>query len=1062
MKTPGLYTSNKVENLVQVLAEVLSKPLSTPFQPDVIVVQSKGMERYLSMQLADRLGIWANCRYLFPNALLADLFRKTLGEIPSGSPFEPEVLTWRIMKALPAMLDHPGFKSLKEYLEADPGDLRRLQLSALVADTFDQYLLFRPDMISRWEKGEEVHWQALLWRELSAGVEGCHRVALARLFMDGLPVLTPGKNRLPERISVFGISALPRFHMDILAAVSRFTEVNLFLMNPCREYWGDLPAGHGGLLPSLGKLGRDFMEMVIELGWEESPLFESPVEDRLLYMLQADVLELRETGGNEKRPIRQEDRSLQIHACHSPMREVEVLRDQILWMMEEDPDLKPRDILVMTPDIRIHAPYIQAVFDIPPSEPTWIPFSIADQGVHAESTILGPFNAILDLPESRFGATQVLSILESPSVCRRFGIEEGELEVIRRWVEETRIRWGRDGRDREDAGLPRFDENTWRAGLDRLLLGYAMPGRDERFFGSILPYDAIEGSEAASLGRLASFVEALARSADDLGGRRGLSDWAKLLSELVERFFAEGPESEREVQLLRRALAGLARMESVEGAAYVGPLDLRSIRWQLGRTMEKEGFGYGFLTGGITFCAMLPMRSIPAKVICLIGMNNSAYPRESYRPGFDLIGQHPRPGDRSRRTDDRYLFLEAILAARETLYISYVGQDIQDNSTIPPSVLVSELMDEVEQGFTVQAGTISDHLLTSHGLQPFSPRYFGKDERFFSYSEEGCEAARRLRDPRTMPAPFVSTGLSSPSEEERTVGLDELCSFFIHPTRYLLQRRLGLYLEEQIPVPEDKEPMGLTGLERYRLEQEMVRRGLEGQGLPRDLFPVFRASGLIPPGRVGECLFEETALGVETFIRMAKPLIEKGGLKPLDVDRRIGSFRLVGRIEGLYPGGMVRYRYARITSADYLRAWIRHLALNAFPPEGYPRTTSILGIGEKRAGACIRRCLSPVEEAEPLIRSLLELYWSGLRKPLPFFPASSRVYAEAAGPCGMEPREAIRRARKRWQGSEWEKGERGECEDPYYRICFGEEDPLDATFEETSLGVFGPLLKHLG
>jgi exodeoxyribonuclease V gamma subunit len=1059
MKTPGLYTSNKVENLVQVLAEVLSRPLSSPLQPDVIVVQSKGMERYLSMQLAGRLGIWANCRYLFPNTLLAELFKKALRDPPPDSPFEPDILTWRIMKALPAVLGRPGFESLKDYLKGDTEDLRRLQLSAALADAYDQYLLFRPDMILRWEEGEEDHWQAQLWRRLSAGLEERHRAALARRFLDVLPRLSPEERSLPERISVFGISALPRFHMDMLAAVSRFTEVNLFLMNPCREYWGDLQSGDGGLLPSLGRLGRDFMDMVIELGWQESPLFESPVEDRLLRILQADILHLRGVGGTEeKMPLAKEDRSLQIHCCHSPMREVEVLRDQILHRMDNDPGLKPCDILVMTPDIRVHAPYIQAVFDIPSSDPTWIPFSIADQGLFAESSILEPFDAILDLPGSRFGATQVLALLECPSVCRRFGIEEREVEVIRRWVGDTRIRWGRDGHDREEAGLPGFEENTWRAGLDRLFLGYAMPGRGERLFGSILPYDSIEGSEAGSLGRLASFVEALARSADELEGKRTLGEWSRILTGVVERFFDAEGESEREVQHLRGGLARLARMESDEEAGCDVPVDLRCLRWHLGRTLEREGFGYGFLTGGITFCAMLPMRSIPSKLICLIGMDNSAYPRESHAPGFDLIGKHPRPGDRSRRNDDRYLFLEAILAARDILYISYVGKDIQDNSAKPPSVLVSELLDDCERRFAPSSGTVTDHLVTVHGLQPFSPRYFTGEERLYSYSEEDCEAALHLRGERHAPVLFVGTGLSRPDETFRRLDLADLCSFFIHPARYLLQKRLGLYLGEEPPVPEDKEPMGVEGLERYRLEQDMVRRGLGGLR-PRDLFPVYKASGLIPPGRVGECLFQETAAGVETFLEAAGPFLRREVLKPLEVDLRIGGFGLVGRIDGLYPGEMVRYRYAGIKAADCLHAWVRHLILNAISPEGYPRTTRIMGIGEKRNGGCIQHCFSPVEESGSLIEGLLDLYWSGLINPLHFFPASSKAYAERLSLCGEEGGEAVRLAKRTWQGGEWERGER---EDPYYQICFAAEDPLDSAFEEASMRVFGPLLKRLG
>ncbi len=1034
------------------LAETLGRPLSSPFHPDVIVVQSKGMERYLSMQLAGRLGIWANCLYPFPNAFVEGLFRVVLSGAEKESPFAPDVLTWRIMKMLLHWIGEPGFEPLGAYIEGEEDDLKRLQLSAAIADTFDQYLLYRPDMIFRWEEGKEEHWQARLWRQLSKGLEHRHRAGMAREFIRRLRDLHECRG-LPERVSVFGISSLPRFHMEVLAALSRFSEVNLFVMNPCREYWGDMLPENSGLLPSLGKLGRDFIDLLIDLGWEDRSFFEEPGEDTLLHSLQSDLLHLTDAGADrEPRILSEDDRSVQLHACHSPMREVEVLRDRILDMLEADPGLKPGEILVMTPDISLYAPYIQAVFDTGPSDPTHIPFSIADRGVKEESRVIAPFLSILDLAGSRFSASQVLSILEGHCVCKRFGLEERELESIRRWMRETRIRWGMDEKDREDAGVPPFGENTWRSGLDRLLLGYALPGRDARMFGEILPYDHIEGADTAVLGRFVEIVESLFEWVKLLEGKQRLMQWSELLSKGIDRFFVTEGEAEREALLLRDAIGALGRMETPEKAGYDEPIDLKTIRWRIGRTLEREGFGTGFLTGGVTFCAMLPMRSIPFKVLCLIGMNNDAYPRESHAPGFDLIGRQPRPGDRSRRNDDRYLFLEAILSAREKLYISYVGRSVQDNSIIPPSVLVSELEDDLARrrfGFPAQ-------LLTVHGLQPFSPRYFTGGDGLFSYSEEHCETARNLLAPRTPQVPFVRTGLSVPDAAARSVDLDDLCAFYSNPSRFLLQQRLSMRLEENVLLPEDREPVEIRGLDRYRLEQTMVKWALDGRDLGL-LFPVIRASGQIPPGRVGECLYDELRMGVERFMDTAAHHIRGDCLEELTVDQAIGPFRLTGRIGSIHRQDLVRYRYARLKGSDFLKSWIVHLALNRVAPGGYPRTTRLIGLDEKRGGDCIRRRFSPVKANEALLRELLEIYWEGLMTPLHFFPESSWRYARSRS-LQQGPQESVRRARKAWSGSEWE---RGECEDPYYKLCFGDRDPLDRRFEEVSQEVFGTLLEHL-
>jgi exodeoxyribonuclease V gamma subunit len=1084
MRHPRVYTSNRMEALVRALAEVLERPLSSPLQPEVILVQSQGMERYLSMQLALRHGVSANCRFPFPNAFVEEVFRKFLPLSTEPSPFAPEILTWRIMKQLPLQFTQPGFESLRLYLEEEGDILKRLQLSSAVADTFDQYLLFRPDMIDRWESGEEDHWQAVLWRSLVGGCTQNHRAGLARVFPESLQRLSPEEAAgLPERISIFGISSLPRFHMEILSALSRFTEIHLFLMNPCSEYWGDIlseremgrrlegaaagPSAQdllhleqgNGLLASLGRLGRDFLELVTELGWEETSAFDDPGDETLLHALQSDILHLREGDpGQGKRRVPAEDDSIRFHNCHSPMREVEVLKDQLLHLFERDPGLAPGDILVMTPDIETYGPYIQAVFDIPPNDPTWIPFSMADRGLRGQSLILEPFLAILDLCDSRFGASQVLRILECEPVRRRFDLSAGDMEVVKRWIRETRIRWGWDRQDRESAGLPAFEENTWRAGLHRLLLGYAMPGGDERLFRGILPYDPMEGGETELLGRLVEFADTLRKVTEALRELRRLDEWAGLLSGLLDGFFKPAGEEERESQVVRAAIRSLGEMTDPQRAGFDQPVDLRAVRWSLGRALEREGFGYGFLTGGITFCSMLPMRSIPSRVICLIGMNNDAYPRESHPLGFDLVAAHPRPGDRSRRNDDKYLFLESLLSARETLLISYVGQGIQDNGTIPPSVLVSELMDYIGEHYAVEGNETLENLITHHRLQPFNPRYFDAGKRLFSYSAEYCEAAGLLLGERSAPVPFFTQGLSKPPEEFRTLDVEDLCRFYANPVRYLLNRRLLVHLQEESPFPEDKENFDIQGLERYLLGERMIRQQSKGAD-PAGLLTRLRASGVLPPGTVGECVHDELRAGADSLMAKVSALVG-GTPETVDADIRLAGFSLEGRVGGVHAQGAIQYRYARIRGADLLRAWISHLALHLTAPETVPRITFVAGISREKGKLPEPEIfrLGPVGEPGPILLHLLERYWGGLVMPLRLFPRSSLSYAQDVCVRNKDPQQALRRARAAWEGSE---RSRGECEDLYYRLCFGAEDPLDEEFEEVSKEVFGPLLEHM-
>ena len=1071
-----VFTSNRLEILADQLAEGLGQPLPSPFDPEVIVVQSKGMERWIGLQLAERHGICANCRFPFPNAFVHEIFQTVLGTIPTRSVFDPDIMTWRIMTVLPSLIENPAFAPLRVYLSSGRSDLKRFQLAKRVADLFDQYLLFRPEMMFQWEKGKAAHWQALLWRQLVEGHEREHRAALAQAFFAAVEKSAAAPPGLARRISVFGISALPRFYLQVLDALSRFAQVNLFLLNPSKEYWGDIltawemkkhrpsrkPVSEESLhmergnsmLASMGGLGRDFFEMIQECEAEEFSLYEAPAEDNLLGCIQRDILNLQER--QETRQISAQDRSIQIHSCHSPMREVEVLRDQLLQMFERDPSLLPKDILVMMPDIERYAPYIQAVFDTLPDDERRIPFSIADQGVRKEGGISETFLGLLDLPASRFGVGRILNVLECKAVRSRFGFLDEDMETVRKWISETRIRWGIDERHKQALGLPPFPQNTWRAGLDRLLLGFALPGRDENLFSGILPYDPVEGNETRVLGSVVEFAQKLFSEARSLSQPRTLTGWQRDLVQLLDDFFESEEETEREIRVIRQMLDDL--VEAGLLSSYEEELPLAVVSSYLESRLDQTGFGYGFITGGITFCAMLPMRSIPSRVICLLGMDSEAYPRQSSPLGFDLMARYPRRGDRSRRNDDRYLFLETILSARERLYISYVGQSIQDNSILPPSVLVSELIDYVEQGFGVPEGDMVEHLHTRHRLHAFSPEYFKNHPKLFTYSEENFKIAAISLTPRKEPEPFLSKGLCEPDETRRTVDLRSLCTFFSNPAKFLLRERLGIDLEEGFSLLEEREPFEVKTLERYLLEQDMLRRLLQGGSLEESSV-LAAASGRLPHGAVGQAVYDDLSPGVENFSRNLSPWIAEKALEVVEFQIHVGTFSVKGSLEHVYKDRAIHFRYAGLKGRDLIVAWMHHLVLNRVRPQGFPRRTLVAGLstnsGKPRRMLCY--AFEPVEEGGEILEGLLNLYWEGLRRPLRFFPESSWIYAQERLSKKSASDASLKSARKVWEGG-WN---RGESQDLSYHFCFGEGDPLNLEFEEIALEVFEPLLAFL-
>ncbi|MFA4915733.1 MAG: exodeoxyribonuclease V subunit gamma [Syntrophales bacterium] len=1091
---PGLnlFVSNCLETLAKKLADLLIIPLASPFEKEVVVVQSKGMERWLSLELAHHHGICTNYRFPFPRTMVNEIFSAVIPEFSDNLCFEPKIMRWKVMKLLSFFIKREGFENLKNYLKDDRSNLKCFQLAERIAAVFDQYLIFRPEMIIAWEREDigqtDELWQAELWRELTRLKKGTHPAALRESFLQNIRDPSATVTGLPARISVFGVSFLPYFHMEIFDEISRRIEVNLFLINPSLEFWGyirsekeiirklkkvKIQKGEGKfpleelylekgntLLASMGTMGRDFFTFILDLNAQEEDLFIDPGEKNLLTSIRSDILNLRDRGQNgcDKTTISPNDASIQIHSCHSPMREVEVLYDNLLAMFEEDKQLLPGDILVMAPDIEAYTPFIRAVFDTPGegpsvSEPWRIPFNIADRSIRRESAVIDGFLKILDLSGSRFGVSQVLSILEMERVREKFGLSEKNMELIRHWTAELRIRWGVDGENRRQMGLPEFWENTWKAGLNRLLLGYAMPGKNENMFNGILPYDCIEGEETLILGKFLEYTHFLFSRVITLNHSRTLNEWSQTLTNILNSFFLTDEVRESEAQVLRGTIQNLADQQMLSG--FDETVEIEVIKSYFRSHVEREGFGYGFMTGGLTFCTMLPMRSIPFKVIYLLGMNNEEYPRRSKTIGFDLMAIHPRAGDRSRRSDDRYLFLEAILSAREKLLISYIGQSIEDNSSIQPSVLVSELLDYIEHGFEFPGEKIYDHLITVHRLQAFNPEYFTGNDKLFSYSLENLRAARCCPKPSGERKELITKGLSEPSKEWKAVDVLNLINFFRNPARFLLKKRLQLSLEEEYRILEERESFDLKGIERYTLEQTLIEKGLSGRKIREEgLFSVARASGQLPPGKVGEYRYHKITEDVSEFVNRTQRYFTGDKFCPIDINLNISRFKLGGRISSIYADGLIHWRYGKLNAKDYLNLWIHHLLLNSLAPRQYPHRSVLLG----KDGAWV---YTPVEKHKEILECLMDIYWTGLSNPLKFFPETSWVYAWQLSKMGKKREDVIRSARKVWRGTDDNRGKPGEGEDPYYQICFGETSPLDSEFQEVAEEIFGTLFKYM-
>ena len=1079
-----VHRSNRVERLLDALTEVVRPPLPDPLQPECIVVSSRGMNTWLSMRLAERLGIWAGGQFAFPRRFVDDLFTMVAPQGPAWR--DPQQLLWPILAELPALLPTPAFVELRRFVDSDDSGRHLFQLAHRIAHVFDQYPVFRPEMVLGWDAGAEDHWQAMLWRAVTNRLDGQHVAASAQDFIDALEDTPPAG--LPARVSVFGVSTLPPFYVHLLQALDRVVPVHLFIVSPSQEYWAELRR-HGmspemldtvpPLLVSLGGVGREFQGVLEQVDYQEGDdsLYADPGQETVLAALQSRLLHLQ--GRDSPRHVADpQDRSVSLHACHSPMREVEVLHDHLLAMLADDPTLQPRDIVVLVTDVDTYAPLVEAVFERPEDDPAFIPFCVADRAVRAENALVDTFIRILGMVGGRVTASEVLDLLSLEPIQARFDIGPEQLDTIGTWVEGAKIRWGIDAEHRAQHGQPKLGENTWRFGLDRLFLGVAMRGEGLETFADVLPYDEIEGATAQLLGRFGEFCEALFDAVRGLEAPRPVADWQRDLERTLQSLLvASSHESAWDPGPLRTALDAIA--VDAASARFEDELSLEAMLELLETRLEADAPPRGFLAKGVTFCAMLPMRSVPFRVVCMLGLSDGAFPRAGRTMSFDLIASDPKPGDRSRRADDRYLFLEALLAARQRVHLSFVGQSIQDNADLPPSVVVADLLDQVVA--TVQppedqpdtAASVRDLVRVRHPMQPFSPRYFGADPdpRLFSFSSDYCEGARALVDPtKTIGRPALFTGrLPDPRDLDpgaATLTLDRLLKFFKLPVADLVKRRLGVWLQrDDARDYSDREPMEVMGLDKWRLGDTMLQHELARIALD-DSLALTRAAGLIPLGTPGACTHEETHRDVSPLIAAANDARDGDVLDPLPVDLPLGDTRLVGTLSDRWSSGRVHLQFSKRQPKSLLQLWIQHLCLCAMAPTDQTVRSVLVAraqYDDKPPDVC---AFGPVSRPADLLRDLCALYWTGQREPLLLFPAASWTYMTELRKSG-EPRSAYYRAAAAWRKPNFERT------DPHALRVFGDDDvfapgysPLPTPLEAGDAAavaerVFGPLLDAL-
>jgi exodeoxyribonuclease V gamma subunit len=1077
-----IHRAERADGLVEALGALLVDPLPDPFAREVLAVPTRGIERWLTQQLSSFLGaapgrsdgVCANVDFPTPRRLVGEAVAAATGIEPDADPWLPERAVWPLLEIVGDSLGEPWLRSLAEHLggggDADRG-ARRFATVRHIADLFDRYALHRPDMVRAWAAGDDAGipadaaWQVELWRRLreriaEAGPAERLAGACARLRED------PALVDLPQRLSLFGLTRLPAGHVHVLRGLAAGRDVHLFVLHPSPALWdrvedsapvvrrrddatATLPANR--LLASWGHDARE-LQLVLA-GAEDRADHHHPVEhrtDSLLARIQADVRDDREAEALQL--LDPADRSVQVHSCHGRARQVEVLRDAILHLLEADPTLEPRDVIVMCPDIETFAPLIQATFgagevseeddeiDTLPDgvRPPDLRVRLADRSLRQTNPILGVVARLIELADARLTASQVLDLADREPVRRRFGLDDDDVARMEEWVRASGIRWGLDAEHRAPYKLEALPTGTWRAGLDRLLLGVTMSEDEQRLFAGVLPLDDVESGAIELAGRFAELLARLESSLDALNRSQTIAGWAAAIAGAADALAAAAPREAWQRAELQRLLDDVV----TEAAGHTTALTLPEVRDLLAERLRGRPTRANFRTGHLTICTLVPMRSVPHRVVCLLGLDDGVFPRKSPRDGDDLMLDDPRVGERDARTEDRQQLLDALMAATDRLIVTYTGNDERTNLPRPPAVPVGELLDVIDR-----TGAPREQVVVRHPLQPFDERNFEPGALVpggvWSFDRVTLRGARALGAGRAGPGPFLAGPL--PALASPLIELDDLVRFVERPVRTFLRRRLGITVTDYADEVQDALPVELDGLGTWGVGQRLLDARLAGAGSrPAALAEIAR--GTLPPGVLGQPVIERVLPTVDEIVGH----LPAGDTGSLDVKVALRDQRtLSGTVPGVCGDVLRTVTYARVNPRHRLAAWVRLLALTAAHPE---RPFEALTVGRGTAGSDARVTIAriPPLDAEPQARRALaldhlgvlaDLFDRGMREPPPLASAASAAYALAAR-AGGDPAAAGRSA---WESAyTYDREDR----DPEHQLALGGVRTFDELLSE--------------
>ncbi len=933
-----LQVSNSLSILAKYLCVDLTSQNISVFKPYYLVTQTEGMNNWLRLQLAENLGIAANYKFLKPNDLVNQIYAALGGEFTK--PLTAENQTWLIFKILGERDFINRFKETASYYtENTPDkDLKRIALAEKVADLFDQYQIYRPELIQDWNNADlndltKDDWQKYLWikANLLTKNEIPDKTRVGKYIIEALK--DPAKqqvlkNKIPS-VFLFGLSVTTDFHLQIFHAVGQVIDFSYYLLNPAPGiYWfEDLSEKQAyrlqrkglientasnlgnNLLTSWGKVTQHTFSMLFKSddlinNYEEVATIE-PTTDSLLHKVQHEIAYNLSDAEREHLNAKDiNDGSLSIHSCYTPAREVEALYNFLVSLVAQKKEkLSPRDIVVMVSDIDSYAPYIKAVFKNAPHK---FYFSIADESFSTNDTIAAALIALMEMNVQNLKAEEVLQLLDFGYIRKRFGISD--LALIRKVVNNANIRFGADGEVDDDSVYV-----SWNYGLQRIIYGICMSGEEEYFTesNSLYPLDMVEGAASNEVIRFVHFVQVLISSLTEREKNRNISDWVNYVERLlIDLIFDPGENADEDYAVLLNQLGKYNAVNELVTDEITYPLFSHSFLGSVNATVRTGSFA----GGGITFCSLIPMRSIPFKVVALLGLNFDKFPRKENQVNFNLMTQHPRKGDRNVKENDKHLFLETLLSAQDYLYISYIGQSAKDNSTIPPSALVDELIDYLQAKFP-ESDELSKEIIQKHSLHNFSPK--NNEGHKINYLEVSQEEKHNF--------------LLTHSKEEvsfSNIGIHDFVNFFKNPFKAYFNKVLAIYYGSEESLLAETELFGLDSLQNWSLKQQLLSANEEQQVHLKER--MLKTGGL-PLKNMANVVFNNTETDVAKTRELYNECIGGAAEESLEIDLNIeeASIQFLGKIGGIYGDKMVVVSWSKSETKYLLEAYLKYLLIQA-------------------------------------------------------------------------------------------------------------------------------------